>query len=80
MKFTAALKPLTIVSLIAVIFCVTAFFTLSQIFDTVVLITFRVLVTVFFMPFQIEETTEEMVFSTPEINPLIAFHTAETTA
>ena len=36
------------------IFCVTAFFTLSQIFDTVVLMAFRILVIVFLMPFQTE--------------------------
>ena len=80
MKLTAALKPLTIVSLIAVIFCVTTFFTLSQIFDTVVLIAFITVLTVFFMPFQMLETVEEIVFRTLLTNPLIAFQTEETTA
>ena len=79
-KFTAALKPLTIVSLMAVIFSVTAVFTLFQILETVFFIAFMTVLTVFLMPFQMLDTVEEIALSTDDTNPLIAFHTADTTA
>ena len=64
MKLTAALKPFSIVVLIAVIFWDTADFTFSQIFETVVLIAFITVVMVFLMLFQMLLTVEEIAFRT----------------
>ena len=73
MKLTAALNPLTIVVLIAVIFWDTADFTFSQIFETVVLMAFITLDTVFLMLFQIFATVAKIVFRILLTKPLIAF-------
>ena len=79
-KFTAALKPFSIVVFIAVILLDIAVFMLSQIEVTTVLMVFSTVKIVLLMLFQIFATVAKIVFRIPLMKPDIAFQTAETTA
>lgn len=76
-KFTALLKPFTIVSLMPVIVLETADFTLFQMLDTVVLMLFITFVIVFLIAFQMFDTVVEIAFRTPETVDEIVFQTEE---
>lgn len=80
MKFTAALKPFSMVVFIPVLLLDIAVFMLSQIEVTTVFMVFSAVKIVFLMLFQIFATVAKIVFRMMLMKPLIAFHTADTTA